>query len=165
MDHCQVLPPWCPLQAETAVVDSQQGLPCRSKGMVTAGQEPDVDCFLVSPHSIQIPHPCLQATSTYEAIPSDHPEQSKVLTRCDLQRSPRGLAWHQSSCGCMPPEDAVYGSTSQTHAIALCHMTSRASASTSYLHVIPIGVGRGIIRTISKNWGRNTIVVSILPQC
>ena len=43
-------------------------------------------------------------------------KQSMVLASCHLPRSSLGLAWHQSSSGSMPPENAVHGSTSQTHA-------------------------------------------------
>ena len=46
MGHCQVLSPLCPLQAETVVVGSQQGLLCGSIGTVTMEQEPVVDGFL-----------------------------------------------------------------------------------------------------------------------
>ena len=42
--------------------------------------------------------------------------------------------------------------------IALCHMSSWASASISYL--IHIGVGQGIIRKISENWEKHVIVYS-----
>ena len=73
-------------------------------------------CFPASPHSIQIPCPPRQGLSTYEAILSDYPEQSMNLARCGLPMSPRGLAWKLKSSGSIPPEDAVYGSTSQTHA-------------------------------------------------
>ena len=116
MGHCQVLPPLFPLQAEMVVVGSQQGHPCRSIGMVTTRQEPVFDGFPGSPNSIQIPHTRHRAASTYEVILSDHPTQSTVLTRCGVPRSPRGLAWHQSSSGSMPLEDVVDGSTSPTHA-------------------------------------------------
>ena len=112
MGHCQVLPPLFPLQMGTVVVDSQQELPCLSIGPVTTGQGPVVDGFTASLHSIQIPHLLRQGPITYE----DHPEQSTGLARCGLLMSPSGLAWHQSSSGNMPPEDAVDGSTNQTHA-------------------------------------------------
>ena len=72
MGHGQVLPPLCPLQAETAVVGSQQEFPCGSIGMVTTGQEPFVNGFPISPHSIQIPHLHCQVTRTYVAILSKH---------------------------------------------------------------------------------------------
>ena len=115
MGYCLVLSPLCPLHAETLVVGNQQRLSCGSIGKVTTGQEPVVGGFLVSPHSIEIPRPCRYHPSTHEAILSDYPQQSTVLTRCGLLMSPRGLAWHQSSSGGMPLEDAVDGSTSQTH--------------------------------------------------
>ena len=69
------------------MVGSEQGLPCGSIGTVTTGQEPVVDVFPASPHSIQIPHSCRQGMSIYEVILSDHPEQKTVLTRCGLARS------------------------------------------------------------------------------
>ena len=54
MGHCQVLPPLCSFQVETAVVGSQQGLPCWPIGVVTAEQELVVNGFTASRHSIQI---------------------------------------------------------------------------------------------------------------
>ena len=86
MGHCQVLLPLCPLQGETVVVGIQQGRPCGSIGTVTTGQEPVVDGFPASPHSIQILPPRHQGPSTYEAILSEYPH-STVLTRCGLPRS------------------------------------------------------------------------------
>ena len=48
--------------------------------------------------------------------PVRHPEQSTVLMRCGLLRSPHPwTCLSQSSSGSMPPEDALDGSTSQTH--------------------------------------------------
>ena len=123
MGHCQVLPPLRPLQAERVVVASQQGFLCGSINLVTTGQEPVVDGFPASPHSIQIPHPCRHSPSTYEAILLDHPQQSPVLTRCGLPRRPWELAWHQSSSGSMLPVDAVDGSTSQTPATSNSTLT------------------------------------------
>ena len=95
--HCQVLPPLCPLQAEKVVVGSQQRLSCGSIGTVTTGQEPVVDGFPASPHSIQIPYPCHQGPSLLE-----HPGQIAVLTRFRLPRSPLGLVWYLSASGSMP---------------------------------------------------------------
>ena len=103
-----------PTPSREAVVGSQQGHPCGSICTVTMGK-PVVDGFPTSPHSIQIPHPSHQGLSIYEAILSEHPQQSTVLTRCGLPGSPRGLAWHQISSGSMPLGDAVDGSTSQIH--------------------------------------------------
>ena len=120
--HRQVLPPLCPLQEGTAVVRSQQGLPCGPIGTETTWQKLVVDGFLASPHSIEFPHPRRRVPSTYEAILSDHAGQSTVLTRGGLPRSPRKLAWQQSSSGSMPLEDAVYGSTSQTHLTSNSYM-------------------------------------------
>ena len=115
MGHCLFFLPMGPLQAETAVVGSQEGITCGSIGMITTGQEPVVDGFrpALIPYTFLI-H-IIKGPSTYEAFLSDHPQQSMVLMRCGLPRSPRGLVWHQSSIGNMPLEDAVDGSMSQTH--------------------------------------------------
>ena len=113
--HCQVLPPLRPLQAETTVVGSQQGLRCGSICPVTTGQESVVNRCATSPHSVQISHPRRQGPSTQETILSDHPQQCRVLPRCCLSGSPWRLAWRQRSSGSMPFEYAVDGSTSQTH--------------------------------------------------
>ena len=163
--HCQVPPPLRPLQAETTVVGSQQGLRCGSICPVTTGQESVVNRCATSPHSVQISHPRRQGPSTQETILSDHPQQCTVLPRCCLSGSPWRLVWHQKSSGSMPFEYAVDGSTSQTHtaAIAPCLMPSRASANTSCL--IPIGVGRGIVRTIRKLLKKYANIDSKLSQC
>ena len=113
--HCQVPPPLRPLQAETKVVGSQQGLRCGSICPVTTGKESVVNRCATSPHSVQISHPRLQGPSTQETILSDHPQQCTVLPRCCLLGSPWRLAWHQRSSGSMPFEYAVDGSMSQTH--------------------------------------------------
>ena len=113
--HCQVPPPLRPLQAETTVVGSQQGLRCGSICPVTTGQESVVNRCATSPHSVQISHPRRQGPSTQETILSDHPQQCTILPRCCLSGSPWRLAWHQRSSGSMPFEYAVDGSTSQTH--------------------------------------------------
>ena len=113
--HCQVPPPLRPLQAETTVVGSQQGLRCGSICPVTTAQESVVNRCATSPHSVQISHPRRQGPSTQETILSDHPQQCTVLPRCCLSGSPWRLAWHQRSSGSMPFEYAVDGSTSQTH--------------------------------------------------
>ena len=75
------------------------------------------------------------------------------LVKCGLRMSPRWFAWHQISRGTMPPEDAVDGSTRQTHATSNSILPSRASASASCL--MQIGVGWRLIRTISETWERN----------
>ena len=145
--HCQVPPPLRSLQAVTTVVGSQQGLRCGSICPVTTGQGSVVNHCATSPHSVQISHPRRQGPSTQETILSDHPQQCTVLPRCCLSGRPWRLAWHQRSSGSMP-QYAVDGSTSQTHTGS--NSTSRASANTSCL--IPIGVGRGIVGTIRKNF-------------
>ena len=75
-----------------------------------------------------------------------------VLTRFGLLRSSYGLAWQISSSDSRSPEDTLDSSTSQTHAIAIAlfHMPSQTSTSTSCLR--SAGVGWGTIRTISRNW-------------
>ena len=93
--------------------------------------------------------------SSFHTNSSSAPSRPEHLTRCGFLRSPRGLTWHQSSSGSMPLEDVVDVGTSQTNATSnstLPHKPTWASASTSCL--IPIGVGRGIIKTISLNWGK-----------
>ena len=74
-----------------------------------------VDGFPASTHSIKNLHPCRQGPNTYEAILSDHPQQTWYRWGV-VFRGARGLAWHQSSSDSMPPEDTVDSSTSQTHA-------------------------------------------------
>ena len=152
--HCQVPPPLRPFQAETTVVGSQQGLRCGSICPVTTGQESVVNRCATSPRSVQIYHPRRQGPSTQETILSDHPQQCTVLPRCCLSGSPWRLAWHQRFSGSMPFEYGVDGSTSQTHTGSNSTLlnASRASANTSCL--IPIGVGRGIVRTIRKTFGK-----------
>ena len=113
--HCQVPPPLRPLQAETTVVGSQQGLLCGSICPVTTGQESVVNRCATSPLSVQISYRRRQGPNTQETILLDHPQQCTVLPRCCLSGSPWRLAWHQRSSGSMPFEYAVDGSTSQTH--------------------------------------------------
>ena len=120
---------------------------CGSIGTVTTGQEPVVDGFMASPHSLQIPHPC---PSTNEAILSDHPQLSTVLTRCGLPRSPHGLAWHQSSIGNMHPEDVVDGN--QTHATSNSTLPHAFTGKCKRSMPNTYRVGLGIIRPISENW-------------
>ena len=158
--HCQVPPPLRQLQAETTVVGSQQGLWCGSLCPVTTGQESVVNHCATSPHSVQISHPRRQGTSTQETILLDHPQQCTVLPRCCLSGSPWILAWQQRSSGSMTFEYAVDGSTSQTH-----------TGSNSTLHpantscLIPIGVGRGIVRTIRKPFEKYANIDSKFSQC
>ena len=148
MSHCKILPPLCPLQAETAAVDSQQGLPC---GSITMRQEMVVDGFQANCHFIQMPHPRRQGLSTYEVILSDHSEQSMVSMRYGLLRSPRGLAWYQKSGGSMPLEDAADGSMSQAHATSNNTLPHDLTGKCKTSSLIPSGVWWGIIRTISEN--------------
>ena len=154
--HCQVPPPLRPLQAQTTVVGSQQGLRCGSICPVTTGQESVVNRCATSPHSVQISHPRRQGPSTQETILSDHPQQCTVLPRCCLSWSPWRLAWHQRSSGSMPfeyaVENAVDGSTSQTHTGSNSTLLSALTASANTSCLIPIGVGRGIVRTIRKTF-------------
>ena len=56
MSHCQVASPLWPLQAEMAMVGSQQRLLYKYIGIVTMEQEPVVDGFMASPDSIQSIH-------------------------------------------------------------------------------------------------------------
>ena len=121
--------------------------------MVTTGlREPFVNGFTASPHSIQIPYLRRQGPSTYEAILLDHPQQNTVLKRCGLPRGPRGPAWHQSSSDSMPPEDAVEGSTSQTHVTSSGTLPHAVKGKCKHSMPNTYTVGRGIIRLISENW-------------
>ena len=150
--HCQVPPPLRPLQAETTVVGSQQGLRCGSICPVTTGQESVVNRCATSPHSVQISHPRRQGPSTQETILSDHPQQCTVLPRCCLSGSPEDLPGTKDPvAACLLSMRLTVARVKPTRAaIAPCLMPSRASANTSCL--IPIGVGRGIVRTIRKTF-------------
>ena len=82
-----------------------------------------------------------------------------------LCEEPRGVAWHQSSSGTMPLEDAVDGSTSQIHA-----------TSNSTLPYALMGKCKHFMTYTYKGWAghyqnnqselkkRYAIVDSILPQ-
>ena len=98
------------------------------------------------------PSSASQGPGTYETILSDHPQQSTVLTRCGLPWSPRELAWYQSSSGSMPPEVAVDSSTSQTQ-------TSNSTVLHAFMgkckHFM-CNTYRGIIRTISEDWEKES---------
>ena len=167
MGHCQILPPLCPLQMETAVVGSQQKLPCGSIGIVTTEQEPVVDGFSASPDPIQIPHPHRQGASTYEPILPEHPQQSTVLMRCGIPRSPRGLAWHQSSSGSMPPEVAVNVNTSQTHVTnnsTLLHALKGKGKHLIFNTYMGL-TGQALLEQSARIEENYAIVDSNLPQC
>ena len=157
--HCQVLPPLPPLQAETTVVGSQQGLRCGSICPVTTGLESVVNRCATSPHSVQISHPRCQGRSTQEMILSDHPQQCTVLPMCCLSGSPWRLAWHQRSSGSMPFEYAIGGSTSQTHTGSNSTLLNSLMGKCKHLMPNTHRVGRGIVRTIRKN------IDSKLSQC
>ena len=158
MDHCQVVPPLCPFQAETAVGGSQQGLPYGSIGTVTTGQEPVVDVFwpALIPYKFLIYAVKAQAFMkwscqtilnkaqswqgvVFQSAPVDLPSTIVPVAAC-LQKMWLTVARIRP----MWP------------AMALCHMPSRASASTSCL--MSIGVARNIIRTMSENWAKHAIV-------
>ena len=142
--HCQVPPPLHPLQAETTVVGSQQGLRCGSICPVTTGQESFVNHCATSPHSVQISHPRRQGPSTQETTLSDHPQGGGGGAE-DLPGTKDPVA------ACLLSMWLTVAWVKPTRAaIAPCLMPSRASANTSCL--IPIGVGRGIARTIRKTF-------------
>ena len=90
------------------------------------------------------------SSCTNEAILSDHPQLSTVLTRCGLPRSPHGLAWHQSSIGNMHPEDVVDGN--QTHATSNSTLPHAFTGKCKRSMPNTYRVGLGIIRPISENW-------------
>ena len=163
--HCQVSPPLRPLQAETTVVGSQQGLRCGSICPVTTGQESVVNRCATSPHSVQISHPRRQGPSTQETILSDHPQQCTVLPRCCLSGAPEDLpGTKEPVAACLLSMRLTVARVKPTRAaIAPCLMPSRASANTSCL--IPIGVGRDIVRTIKKSLKKYANIDSKLSQC
>ena len=80
-------------------------------------QESVVYGFPASPQSIQIAH--LRGRGPYEALMkwSCQTILSKAWSWRGVifQRSPRWLAWHQTSSGSMSPEDAADRSMSQPH--------------------------------------------------
>ena len=146
--HCQVPPPLRPLQVETTVVGSQQGLRCGSICPVTTV----VNRCATSPHSVQISHPRRQGPST---------KKRSCQTILSNARSCRGVVFRgapEDLPGAKDPVAACLLSMRLTvarvkptrAAIAPCLMPSRASANTSCL--IPTGVGRGIVGTIRKTF-------------
>ena len=150
MGHCQVLSPRYPLQGEAAVVGNQQGLPCGSIITIT-GQELVVDSFQDRPHSIQILHLHRKGPSTYEAMLWDHPQQSTVLTKCGLPKSPCGLTWHQSSIDSMPQEVVVDISRDQTPATSNSTLSHALTGKCKNYMPNTYGGGWGIIETIDEN--------------
>ena len=100
---------------DTAVVGNQQALPCGSS-MVTTGEKPVVDGFLVIPHSIQIPQ---SWPSRPKHLWSDPVGPSRTKHGLDEMWSTEEPLWT-----CLAPKfqwqhaskDAVDGRTSQTHA-------------------------------------------------
>ena len=142
--HCQVPPPLRPLQAETTVVGSQQGLRCGSICPVTTGQESVVN-----------------RCATIRAVMARALKKRSCRTILSNARSCRGVVFRgapEDLPGTKDPVAACLLSMRWTVArvkptragIAPCLMPSRASANTSCL--IPIGVGRGIVRTIRKTF-------------
>ena len=148
--HCQVPPPLRPLQAETTVVGSQQGLRCGSLCPVTTGQESVVNRCALIPYRFLI-----------------HAVKARALKK----RSCRTILSNARSCWGVvfwgAPEDlpgtkdsvtacllnmrlTVARVKSTRAAIAPCLMPSRASANTSCL--IPIGVGRALFEQSEKTF-------------
>ena len=149
--HCQVPPPLRPLQAETTVVGSQQGLRCGSICPVTTGQE-----SVVTVRPALIPYRFLIRAVKARAL-----KKRSCRTILSNARSCRGVVFRgapEDLPGTKDPVAACLLSMRLTvarvkptrAAIAPCLMPSRASANTSCL--IPIGVGRGIVRTIRKTF-------------
>ena len=131
MGRCEILPHLCPLQAEMVVVGSQQGF---LVGYRYDNHGTGAGC---------------QGPSICEAILSDHPQQCAILMRCGLPSIPDGLAWYQSSSGSIPPEDAVDGSTSQTHETSNITLLHALTGKCKHFMPNTYGDGRGI-RTISE---------------
>ena len=88
----------------------------------------DHDGFPANPHSIRIPLPRLQGPRTYGAILYDHHQQSTILTRCGLTRSPfvdlSGTTDLVAACF-LRMRWTVTRVRPTRPAIALCHMPSR----------------------------------------
>ena len=150
--HCQVPPPLRPLQAETTVVGSQQGLRCGSICPVTMGQESVVNRCATSPHSYRF---------LIRAVKARALKKRSCRTILSNARSCRGVVFRGAPedlprtkdpvAACLLSMRLTVARVKPTRAaIAPCLMPSRASANTSCL--IPIGVGRGIVRTIRKTF-------------
>ena len=165
INHCQFLPPLCPLQAETVVVGSQQGLPWVSIGTVTMGQERLSMFFRQSSFHINFS----SAPPKLEYLWSDpvRPSSTKhALDEAWLSGEPVDLPGTKfPMAACLWNLRLTVAWVKPTWpATALCHMPSRAIAS--ILLLLPIGVGQSIIRTVSENWGKKDAVVdSNLSEC
>ena len=156
MGHCQVLLPLCSLQAETAVVGSEQGLPCGSISMVTTGQKPEVDGCPVRPHFLQI---SLMKRSCRTILNKAWSWWGMVFWEAhfDLPGTEVPMAT------CLWRMRLTVARVRPTRpAIALCRMPSRASTSTSCL--IPIWFGKALLKQ-SLRIDKNAIVDSNSPQC
>ena len=157
LGHCQVPPPLRPFQAETTVVGSQQGLSCGSICPVTTGEESVVNRCATSPHCVQISHPRRQGRAlkkrscrtilsnaqscrgvVFRGAPEDLPGTKDLVAACLLSM--------RLTVARVKPTRAAIAPVCSVGAFC----KTRASANTSCL--IPIGVGRGIVRTI-----RNTL--------
>ena len=147
--HCQVPPPLRPLQGETTVVGSQQGLRCGSICPVTTGQESVVRPALI-PYRFLI-----------RAVKARALKKRSCRTILSNARSCRGVVFRGAPedlpgtkdpvAACLLSMRLMVAWVKPTRAaIAHCLTPSRASANTSCL--IPIGVGRGIVRTIRKTF-------------
>ena len=150
--HSQVPPPLRSLQAETTVVGSQQGLRCGSIYLVTTGQESVINRCVTS----LIPYRFL-----IHAVKARAPKKRSFRTILSNTRSCRGVVFWGAPedlpgtkdpvAACLLIMRLTFERVKPTRAaIAPCLMPSRASANTSCL--IPIGVGRGIVRTIRKTF-------------
>ena len=151
--HCQVPPPLRPLQVDATVVGSQQGLRCGSICPVTTGQESVVNRCATSPHSAQISHPRRQGPSTQETILSDlFFSNARSCRGVVFRGAPEDLPGTKDPvAACLLSMRLTVARVKPTRAaIAPCLMPSRASPNTSCL--IPVGVGRGIVRTIRKTF-------------
>ena len=124
----------------------------RSIGIVTTGLEPVVDGFPVSPYAIQIPHLRCQA------ILLDH---LNGIDKLWSSEEPPLICLPPISRGTMPPEDAVDGSTRQTHATSNSILPSRASTNTSCL--MHIGADGELLEQPVRNEKKNAIVDLNLP--
>ena len=150
--HCQVPPLLRPLQAETTVVGSQRGFVVG----LYARLPRDKSRLLTVVRPALIPYRFLICAIKARAL-----KKRSCRTILSNARSCRGVVFRgapEDLPGTKDPVAACLLSMQLTvarikptrAAIAPCLMPSRASATTSWL--IPIGVGRGIVRTIRNTF-------------
>ena len=132
------------------MVGSQQGLRCGSICPVTTGQESVVNRCATSPHSV----------TDFSSAPSrpEHSRNDPVRPSSAMHGLAEVLSFGEPLKTCLAPkiqwqhafEYAVDGSTSQTDTGSNSPLLNALTGKCKHLMLIPIGVGRGIVRTIRK---------------